>query len=1325
MAIFNNYTINYCKNPKYTSTFCGEFYKIRYQNIIHDYKYTIGELMLFNGTLTSVSAIRQTIRNNYRADENEILAKLLPIAEISVEAKSRAWEYARQLVVNIRKDQVGKGGVDALLNEFSLSTDEGVVLMCLAEALLRVPDKLTTDSLIRDKLATGDWGAHLGNSDSIFVNASSWGLLLTGKLVNYSDNNKKDQFGLLKKTVGRLGEPVIRKAVRYAMKIMGTQFVMGHDIHGAINRAIDTEAKGYTYSYDMLGEGARTMKDADRYFDSYMSAIEGIGIAAKNKGPEKSPGISIKLSAIHPRYEFSHRERVIAEIIPRLKKLALTAKAYDIGFTVDAEEADRLDISLDIIEAVFTDKELDGWNGFGIAVQAYQKRGLDVIEWVREITLKAGRQMMVRLVKGAYWDSEVKETQVEGFNDFPVFSRKPSTDVSYQACAKKLLEYRDTIYPQFATHNAYTVATIVEMTNDLSGFEFQRLHGMGESLYDQVVTGKGVACRVYAPVGEHSDLLAYLVRRLLENGANSSFVNNIVDENIPVESLLSDPVETVQAWQNKYNPQIPQSIDLYQEEMGVGRVNSKGIDLTDIDDVTEMRTNLNNWFENATTAAKAEQEEGSQAVTNPANHNEIIGYIKHENETGMQAIVERANSVFASWSATPVAQRAEVLLKTADALETHRDELIALCIKEAGKTPADGVAEVREAVDFCRYYAARAQELLADGTLESRGVVLCISPWNFPLAIFLGQVAAAVVAGNTVVAKPAEQTSLIALRTIELMVASGLPKSVVEIVIARGSKVGQTIVPDERIQAIMFTGSTETGSWISQKLAERSGDPVPLIAETGGQNCMVVDSTALPEQVVDDVIASGFQSAGQRCSALRVLFLQEDVADKIITMLKGAMAELHIGNPAFFSTDVGPVIDKKALNALNEHVDYLTTRGTLHYACKAPVLADEINTEEGSEQHNFFIPRLYEISDLSVLVKEVFGPIVHIVRYKASELENVIDQINGTGFGLTMGIHTRIEEKSRYLAARSRAGNVYVNRNMIGAVVGVQPFGGRGLSGTGPKAGGPMYLTRLVKDKLTVADVVLTNEQSATLNNEIEECKINSASVERQLKNAKADEVKWGFTPVNNKVSILRQLLAQLSSNKVVLAQEEQLAQTLVDARTQLLLIEKKIANPTVLPGPTGESNILHLESRGTVACLRCADTPFNFWMISVISALAAGNCVVALVDNQYLSEAQAINSLLTQAGLPANVFQVVKLGHLPTLITNPHLAGAVVDNASPLKKLIGETLAARSGAILPLITAYTNSGLFDRLVTEKTVTIDTTAAGGNASLMTMEASET
>jgi RHH-type proline utilization regulon transcriptional repressor/proline dehydrogenase/delta 1-pyrroline-5-carboxylate dehydrogenase len=838
--------------------------------------------MLFNGDLTTTCPTRQKIRDFYRIDENAVIDHILPLAEVGVKARSRAWERARQIVLNIRKDQDGQSGVDALLNEFSLSSEEGVVLMCLAEALLRVPDKATQDTLIRDKLAKGDWSSHLGSSDSLFVNASSWGLLVTGKMVNYTDKTKEQQFGMLKKTIGRLGEPVIRKSVNFAMKIMGKQFVMGRTIDEAIERAAEKEQKGYVYSYDMLGEGARTMKDAKRYFDSYMNAIHAIGKAANGRGPVKSPGISVKLSAIHPRYEFTHKDRVMAEIVPKLKELALAAKKYDIGFTVDAEEADRLDISLDVIEAVFSDEDLGNWQGFGLAVQAYQKRAIFVIEWVTELATRVGRKMMVRLVKGAYWDTEIKTTQQDGLEHYPVFTRKATTDVSYKACAIRMLEARDVLYPQFATHNAYTAATILEVAKgDNTGFEFQRLHGMGESLFDQIVNEEKIQCRVYAPVGQHEDLLAYLVRRLLENGANSSFVNAIVDTTKPVESLLPDPVETLQGLRNKYNTQIKMPIDLYGDE----RANSKGMDLTDINVITPFKENLENWF-NDHLIDQSQVPEGALAVKNPANHNEIIGHVKLQSGDEMKDILANAEAAFESWSQTSVKERANLLRRVADILERHHDELVAICIKEAGKIAQDGIDEVREAVDFCRYYAARAEELASDERFEARGVILCISPWNFPLAIFLGQVAAAIVTGNTVIAKPAEQTSLIALRAIELMLSVGLPEHVVQPVIARGSEVGKTIVPDERIQAVMFTGSTETGTLISQTLAARNDIQVPLIAETGGQNCMIVDSTALPEQVVDDVISSGFQSAGQRCSALRVLFIQEDVADGIIEMLK-------------------------------------------------------------------------------------------------------------------------------------------------------------------------------------------------------------------------------------------------------------------------------------------------------------------------------------------------------------------------------------------------------------------------------------------------------
>ncbi|MDP4537377.1 bifunctional proline dehydrogenase/L-glutamate gamma-semialdehyde dehydrogenase PutA [Alkalimonas collagenimarina] len=1262
--------------------------------------------MLFNGDLTTDCPIRQKIRDFYRIDENAVIDHILPLAEVGVKARSRAWERARQIVHNIRQDQDGQGGIDALLNEFSLSSEEGVVLMCLAEALLRVPDKRTQELLIRDKLAKGDWSSHLGSSDSLFVNASSWGLLVTGKMVNYSDKSKAQQFGMLKKTIGRLGEPVIRKSVNFAMKIMGKQFVMGQTIEDAIERAAETEKKGYVYSYDMLGEGARTMKDAEFYYQSYLDATHAIGKAAKGRGPIKSPGISVKLSAIHPRYEFSHRERVMTELVPKLKALALIAKEYDIGFTVDAEEADRLDISLDVIEAVFSDDELGNWNGFGLAVQAYQKRAIFVIEWVTDLARRVGRQLMVRLVKGAYWDTEIKTTQQMGLAHFPVFTRKATTDVSYKACAIKLLEARDVLYPQFATHNAYTAATILEVAKgDNVGFEFQRLHGMGESLFDQIVREEKIQCRVYAPVGQHENLLAYLVRRLLENGANSSFVNAIVDTSKPVEALLPDPVETLQGLRNKYNNQIKMPIDLYGKE----RANSKGLDLTDIDAITPFKENLVRWFEEHRIDA-GQLPEGAVAVKNPANHQEVIGHVKLHNSDDMQTMLANADAAFTSWSATPVKERADLLRRIADILERHHDELVAICIKEAGKVAQDGIDEVREAVDFCRYYAARAEELSEDERFEARGVILCISPWNFPLAIFLGQVAAAIVTGNTVIAKPAEQTSLIALRTIELMLSVGLPEHVVQPVIARGSEVGKTIVPDPRIQAVMFTGSTETGTVISQTLAARSDTQVPLIAETGGQNCMIVDSTALPEQVVDDVISSGFQSAGQRCSALRVLFIQDDVADGIIEMLVGALKELHVGDPSFLSTDIGPVIDAKALNSLTEHVEYLKDKATLHFQCDIPD-----NTKQGAF---FFAPRLYEIKDLSVLKREVFGPCVHIIRFKASELDQVIDQINGTGYGLTMGVHSRIEDRCEYLAKMSRAGNVYINRNMIGAIVGVQPFGGRGLSGTGPKAGGPNYLLRLVKEKASPENVQMTSLTPDEL--DLHHTDDADEQVAVLMKNSMRDEKIWRATPLNDRMSAVRQLLAKVATVDIIDELADDLAQTLADARAQLNRLEKHMRKHITLPGPTGESNTLHIEPRGCVVCYADKSTSFNFWAISIITALAAGNTVITVASELFYEEAVAFKDKFISTGIAEGVFQVAKPNQLQAILAHPHLAGAVIAARSSRLGYFSQQLAQRQGAILPVISAEYYDTLIKRLVTEKTISIDTTASGGNTSLMTL-----
>ena len=1186
--------------------------------------------------------------------------------------------------------------------------------MCLAEALLRVPDKHTQDALIRDKISQGQWSSHLGSSDSLFVNASSWGLLITGTMVNYADKRQQARFGLLKKTIGRLGEPVIRKSMNYAMKVMGKQFVMGETITAATERAADKEQKGYVYSYDMLGEGARSMKDAQRYLKAYQDAIDVIGkvaVASGKNDPRKVPGISVKLSAIHPRYEFTHKARVMAEIVPKLKALCLQAKQYNIGLTVDAEESERLDISLDIIEAVFSDSDLGDWGGFGIALQAYQKRAIFVVDWLRDLTVRVDRKMMVRLVKGAYWDTEIKNAQKDGHQHFPVFTRKSSTDVSYHACANKLLEYRDTIYPQFATHNAYSAATIVELAgDDKEGFEFQCLHGMGDSLYDQIVSLESIQCRIYAPVGHHEDLLAYLVRRLLENGANSSFVNAIVDESQPVESLLEDPVEKTQRLKDKYNQQIIKPIALYHDPKGLGRDNSKGLDLTDISAITPLKAALDNWFENNKLNA-SDIPAGAVAVKNPANHSEIIGFHQHHDKDAMLAMIDTAQATFPSWSQTPVAERAALLCRVADILERHTDELIALCIKEAGKIAQDGIDEVREAVDFCRYYAEKAIEIAADERLEARGVVLCISPWNFPLAIFLGQVAAAIATGNTVLAKPAEQTSLIALRTIELMKSVGLPEGVVQAVIARGSEVGSVIIPDERVQTVMFTGSTQTGTIISQTLAARGGDQVPLIAETGGQNCMIVDSTALPEQVVDDVISSGFQSAGQRCSALRVLFLQEDIADGVINMLTGALAELHVGDPAQLSTDIGPVIDEKALASLNAHSDYMQKHGKLLYQCK---IADDV----ASNEQFFFAPRLYEINDINVLKQEVFGPCVHIVRFKGDEIEQVVDKVNGTGFGLTMGIHTRIEHRAFDLAKLSRAGNVYINRNMIGAIVGVQPFGGRGLSGTGPKAGGPNYLTRLVIEKATP-----DAEQFNLLPSQVEALDgDNKSDAESILFMDKANsaEKNWRLTELNTRISCVRQLLAKIAHVGIVDDLADDLNSTLTSARSQLIDIEKRMKKPTFLPGPTGESNILYLENRGNIICFADATVSFHFWVLSIVTALATGNTVVSVVSDLYYDEAIAFRDKFLSTGVEEGVFQVARLRHLSTMLSHPALAGVVVDSNCDRKHYISEKLAEREGAILPVISSEYFDSLIQRLLTEKTVSIDTTASGGNTSLMTL-----
>lgn len=1021
--------------------------------------------------LQPLSPLREKITSAYREEEAVCLSYLLEYAYLPDSDIELIQQKAYRLVEAVRAKRLSAGSIDAFMHQYSLSSDEGIALMCLAESLLRIPDIATRDKLIRDKLTSANWHAHAGQSQSMFVNATTWGLMLTGTL--YEWDNSKDHYLLraLKKMAARSGEPVIRQAVSYAMQIMGKQFVMGRTIDEAIKRAKTNEERGYRYSYDMLGEAARTSEDAERYFKSYEMAIHAIGDAAQNKGPELSPGISVKLSALYPRYELAKHEDVMAILVPNVLRLTRLAKQYNIGFTVDAEEAERLELSLDIIEAVLSDPALAGWQGFGLALQAYQKRAFSVIDWLADLATRTQHRIMLRLVKGAYWDAEIKLSQEKGLDGYPVFTRKTATDVSYLACAKKIIGYGALFYPQFATHNAYTVSAVMHLISGTGlAYEFQCLHGMGESLYDEIVT-TGLPCRIYAPVGTHEDLLAYLVRRLLENGANSSFVNRIVDEKEPIEKLIADPCKKLQQLGATSHPAIPLPRNLYGDE----RQNSQGIDMTNHQTLISLQKALNDtlqttWQGGVIINGQLLMDGEKQFITNPNDRSQQVGIVtvadKHQVE---QALVLASNAA-ARWDQTSAAERAACLDKAADLLQEQQTLFMALAIREAGKTLSDAIAEVREAVDFCRYYAVQAREHFVEPQqmkgptgesnileLHGRGVIACISPWNFPLAIFMGQVTAALVAGNCVIAKPAEQTPLIASYAVMLLHQAGIPADVLHLLPGQGEIVGAALVADRRISGVMFTGSTDTARLINQTLAARPGAIVPLIAETGGQNAMIVDSSALPEQVVADVILSAFGSAGQRCSALRVLFVQEDIADKVIRMLQGAMAELSIGDPALLKTDIGPVIDNDALSMLEAHFVRMQQLGKLIYQVS---LASNVR-----ERGSFFAPCAFEITDISVLEKEVFGPFLHVIRFKGGELAQVLTSINTTGYGLTMGIHTRIEETVNYIRQHVHIGNTYVNRGMTGAVVGVQPFGGEGLSGTGPKAGGPHYLFRLCTER--------------------------------------------------------------------------------------------------------------------------------------------------------------------------------------------------------------------------------------------------------------------
>ncbi|MCO5132014.1 MAG: trifunctional transcriptional regulator/proline dehydrogenase/L-glutamate gamma-semialdehyde dehydrogenase [Xanthobacteraceae bacterium] len=1215
-------------------------------------------LPVFAPPVGSRTPLRAAIAVACRRPEADCLPPLLEAATLDPAARARVAAIARRLIEVLRGKDQGSG-VEGLVREYSLSSQEGVALMCLAEALLRIPDTETRDALIRDKIARGDWASHLGRHRPLFVNAATWGLVVTGKLT--ATVNDGSLTAALTRLIARCGEPVIRRGVDTAMRMMGEQFVKGETIDEAIRRARPQEARGFRFSYDMLGEAAMTAADAARYFRDYETAIHAIGAAAAGRGIHDGPGISIKLSALHPRYSRAQAARVMGELLPRVKALCELARRSDIGVNIDAEEADRLDLSLDVLESLCDDPALQGWDGIGFVVQAYGKRCPFVIDFIIDLARRTRRRIAVRLVKGAYWDAEIKRAQVDGLTDFPVFTRKIHTDVSYIACARKLLAARDAVFPQFATHNAQTLASVVEMAGPdfyPGDYEFQCLHGMGEPLYDEVV-GKDKLdrpCRIYAPVGTHETLLAYLVRRLLENGANASFVHRIADPAVSVDDLIADPAEVARAMPaiGSPHPGIALPAALY----GGARQNSIGLDLSDEITLARLSRGLIDsariaWRAAPRLADGSNGNSASRPVRNPADHHDIVGAVIEATEAEARTAVRLAADNAAAWAAVPPASRAAMLERAADLMQARIEPLMAIVMREAGKSAANAVAEIREAVDFLRYYAGQARDTFGPAQTPL-GPIACISPWNFPLAIFTGQVAAALVAGNPVLAKPAEETPLTAAAAVDILLEAGVPRTALQLLPGDGS-VGAALVAAPQTRGVMFTGSTEVARAIQRQLAERlsaDGKPLPLIAETGGQNAMIVDSSALAEQVVGDVLASAFDSAGQRCSALRVLCLQEDIADRVLTMLRGAMAELVIGNTARLMTDIGPVITAEARDNIERHVARMRALGRNVHRLTLPA-----ETAAGT----FVAPTLIELESMADLDREVFGPVLHVIRYRRRDLDRLIDDINATGYGLTFGLHTRLDQTIAQATARIRAGNVYVNRNVIGAVVGVQPFGGRGLSGTGPKAGGPLYLGRLVvrapaRPRQAAVDPVL------------------------------AEYAAW--------------LDAQGLAAEAAIARD-------IGRRSAL-------GFTTELKGPVGEHNLYTLHPRGNLLLLPETAAGLRH---QIAATLATGNTATVA------AAAATLEPLLRT--LPTGI--AARIAWRADWETAGPFAGALIEGDAArviaanagIARLPGPLVPAQAASAQELATDACAYDL-DRLLEEVSTSINTTAAGGNASLMAL-----
>tara|TARA_R110000751_G_scaffold146094_1_gene249655 strand:- start:39675 stop:43166 length:3492 start_codon:yes stop_codon:yes gene_type:complete len=1160
--------------------------------------------------MADLTHLRNIIRDHHLAPAKPLLEQLVRSSGPAPEIRDAISKKAEALVETIRADN-RPGLMEVFLAEYGLSTDEGIALMCLAEALLRVPDAQTMDDLIEDKIAPSSWGRHLGKSSSSLVNASTWALMLTGKVLD--ENASKGVTNVLHGAIKRLGEPVIRVAVKAAMKEMGNQFVLGESIADAVKRGQPMKAKGFTYSYDMLGEAALTAADADKFFHAYSDAITTLGKNAASTDSRENPGISIKLSALHPRYEFGQKERVLDELVERALALTLLARHANMGINIDAEEADRLDLSLDVIEAVLSDERLAGWDGFGVVVQAYGKRAAPVIDWLYALAEKLDRRIMVRLAKGAYWDTEIKRAQVEGLQDFPVFTRKSATDVSYICCAARLLGMTDRIYPQFATHNATSVAAVLALGEDKSKYEFQRLHGMGEVLHRKVMESEKSKCRIYAPVGPHRDLLAYLVRRLLENGANSSFVNQIVDENVSPALIATDPFEIFEEDMEDPAPHIRLPENLYAPE----RRNSRGWDLhdaRDIADIEQARTPFLKikWHVEPLMAAPFVGS-APNPIRNPADPDDHVGTVIEATAQD----VETALTFAAPWDDCQPDQRAAILERAADLYEENFGLFFAALTREAGKVPADAIAELREAVDFLRYYAARIPEL---ENRPARGLFACISPWNFPLAIFTGQIAAAMAGGNGVLAKPADPTPIIAHIAVQLLHEAGVPRAVLQLLPGRGSIVGAKLVADPRIEGVCFTGSTNTGQTINRSMAEDAAPDALLIAETGGINAMIVDSTALPEQAVKDIVNSAFRSAGQRCSALRILYVQEDIAPAFLEMLFGAMDELAIGNPWDYTTDVGPVITQGACQEILDHIESAKTEDRLMKQIEAP------------QSGTFVGPAAIKVHGMQDMQREIFGPVLHIATFKASEIGCIIKDINKSRFGLTFGLHTRMDDRVEKITSGLNAGNIYVNRNQIGAIVGSQPFGGEGLSGTGPKAGGPNYVRRFTRPEVT-----------------------RSMPVEPAQ-------------PLD--------------------------VQTVQAALNALEPIQRKRLQTLDLPGPTGESNRLSYYPRGTILCL--GPVPDDAVKQAAIARSKGCKALIVCPDT---TEKGAVTGYLNRQDL-------MELSGFD---------GVALWSDAEDTRAARIALAKRNGPLLPLMN---DSDMADRCIIERHVCIDTTAAGGNTSLL-------